>query len=309
MDGASRPSQRQSFFRTLFISPSEPRLRAGWRILLHAGLTLFLTLAAAFPVGFALLLVGGLSFSDSDPGLPLLSALSSLLGALPATFVARRVLDRRSFRSLGLSLDRSTVLDLAVGFAVSGIMLTSIYGIEAGAGWLRFDEWAWRSASAGTVIAGTFVWLIIFVAVGIQEEIFSRGYQLQNLIDGLGIWPGLLLSSLLFGLLHIANPNSVWYQTLPGILAAGLFLAYGWLRTRRLWLPIGLHIGWNFFEGTVFGFPVSGALPFTLIRQSVQGPQLVTGGEFGPEAGLIVLLAMLLGAGLIYAYTINRLKV
>ncbi|HLE13397.1 MAG TPA: hypothetical protein VI776_01515, partial [Anaerolineales bacterium] len=62
------------------------------------------------------------------------------------------------------------------------------------------------------------------------------------------------------------------------------------------------------FEGTVFGFPVSGALPFTLIRQSVQGPQLVTGGEFGPEAGLIVLPAMLLGAGLIYAYTINRLK-
>jgi CRISPR/Cas system-associated protein Csm6 len=74
-------------------------------------------------------------------------------------------------------------------------------------------------------------------------------------------------------------------------------------------LSIGLHIGWNFFEGTVFGFQVSGSTFFRLIIQSVKGPELITGGDFGPEAGLIVLPAMLLGAGLIYAYTHNRSKV
>jgi len=83
-------------------------------------------------------------------------------------------------------------------------------------------------------------------------------------------------------------------------------LGYAYLRTKQLWLSIGIHIGWNFFEGVVFGFPVSGLNVYHLIRITVSGPALWTGGEFGPEAGLIVVPAIIIGIGLIYLYTRSR---
>ena len=98
----------------------------------------------------------------------------------------------------------------------------------------------------------------------------------------------------------------VSWAAVLGLLVGGLFLAYGYVRTRSLWLPVGLHIGWNFFEGVVFGFPVSGLDIYPLLRIKVNGPVLWTGGAFGPEAGLIVLPALILGAALIYFYTQNR---
>ena len=116
----------------------------------------------------------------------------------------------------------------------------------------------------------------------------------------------MLISSCVFALLHAFNPNSSPAAVFL-LIASGLFLACGYLRTRQLWLPIGLHIGWNFFEGPVFGFAVSGTSPFTLISQTPTGPELLTGGAFGPEAGLIVLPALLVGVALIYWYTQVRI--
>jgi membrane protease YdiL (CAAX protease family) len=114
-----------------------------------------------------------------------------------------------------------------------------------------------------------------------------------------------MISSAAFGLAHLTNPGATGAAA-AGILGAGLFLAFGWARTRRLWLPIGLHLGWNLFEGPVFGFPVSGTSSFRLIHQTVDGPTAVTGGPFGPEAGLIILPALLLGTALVWVYTHDR---
>jgi hypothetical protein len=90
---------------------------------------------------------------------------------------------------------------------------------------------------------------------------------------------------------------------LVGLCLAGFFLTYPYLRTRQLWLSIGLHIGWNFFISTVFGFTVSGLNLFRLTLQEVHGPPLFTGGDFGPEAGLVLLPAGLLILGLTWIYT------
>jgi hypothetical protein len=111
-----------------------------------------------------------------------------------------------------------------------------------------------------------------------------------------------LISSAVFGALHLSNPHASWVAAV-GILFAGLFLALGYLRTGQLWLSIGLHIGWNFFEGVVFGFPVSGTASYPLLRIQVSGPPLWTGAAFGPEAGLIVMPAILFGALLILLYS------
>jgi hypothetical protein len=93
----------------------------------------------------------------------------------------------------------------------------------------------------------------------------------------------------------VNNPN-VSGPAIAGLLLAGLWFAFAARVAKQLWTPIGAHIGWNFFEATVFGFPVSGMAPFGVIRQTTAGPIVWTGGAFGPEAGLILLPALALGA-------------
>ena len=128
---------------------------------------------------------------------------------------------------------------------------------------------------------------------------------MQNLISGLNEYWGVVISAILFAVVHLVNPNPS-SNAVIGLILSGIFFAFAYLRTRLLWLPIGIHIGWNFFEGTVFGFPVSGTSPFVLVRQTVNGPETVTGGAFGPEAGLVLLLALLIGFFLIFSYTRHR---
>jgi hypothetical protein len=195
--------------------------------------------------------------------------------------------------------------DIVIGIAISAIILGGIFVVEWGFGWLQFEGFAWESFTATNIIVGVGRWAIIFLLVGWYEELFSRGYVLQNLADGLNLPAAIFLSSVLFSAAHLSNPGAS-LASIVGILAAGYFLAYGYVRTRQLWLPIGLHIGWNFFEGPIFGFPVSGMVTYPLLMHAQAGPDLITGGAFGPEAGLIVVPALGMGCILIYQYTRER---
>lgn len=231
-----------------------------------------------------------------------LGALASFSAITLSVYLARRWFDRRTFVSLGLRWDRKALRDLGFGILLSGLMMGLIYLLEWAFGWLHFSGFAWETQSAAQVAGNLLGAFALFAIVGWQEELISRGYHLQNLAEGLNLPWGLAISSALFALAHLLNPNFS-LMALVGLFASGIFLAYGYLRTRRLWLSIGLHIGWNFFEGTIFGFPVSGAAFFTLVRQSVNGPALFTGGAFGPEAGLTLLPSLLLGIILIHKFT------
>lgn len=234
--------------------------------------------------------------------------IASALGITLSVYLARRYLDRRPFTSLGLIWNSQAAIDLLFGFLLTGLLMGLVYFAESALGWLQFKDFLWQVQPVSFVAGGLFIALVSFILTGWQEELFSRGYQLQNLTDGLNLFWGVTISSIFFALLHLANPN-VSAVAVIGLVAAGFFLAYGYLRTGQLWLSIGLHIGWNFFENTVFGFPVSGIqnLP-GMIQQTVRGPELVTGGAFGPEAGLIILPVLALGAGAIYLYSKNRVR-
>ena len=282
-----------NFLRTIFISPDEPRLRAGWRLLLHLFIIAFVGIAFNYlfkliPISFG----GGM----------LESKLSELFVLTLAIYLARRFLDRRSFVSLGLKLDKKTGLDLLAGIVITFLLMGFIYLIEYGMGWLTFEGFAWDVEPASRVTLNLLGVFGLFILVGWNEELLSRGYQLQNLADGLNLTWGVIISSSVFDLLHLGNPNATW-ASVAGIFFAGVFLAYAYVRTGQLWLSIGLHIGWNFFEGAIFGFPVSGLDIYPLTKITVTGPELWTGGAFGPEAGLVVLPALALGAGLIYWYS------
>jgi membrane protease YdiL (CAAX protease family) len=295
------PQEPRSLLQTIFISPEEFRLRSGWRLLLQS-----LMLGVIFALlGIIANLGLGLLPDISYAAFLLLGTLVTSMAVTFSVYLARRYLDRRTFTSLGLRVNSQTLLDLLFGFGLTGLMMGIIFLVLWGLDWLQIESFAWQMESWGNVAASVLVMLILFIFVSWQEELLIRGYWLQNLSAGLSQSLGILLSSALFALAHWFNPNLDWMGML-GLFLAGLFLAYGYVRTKQLWLPIGLHLGWNFFEGTLFGFPVSGQYQYQLIRQSVTGPDLITGGAFGPEAGLILLPVLLLGTAGIYWYTRSR---
>ncbi len=292
------PTPKRPFLKIVFLSPDEPRLRAGWRLAIQTILLFVFAFCAGIPISFLALIPG----IDLSGGLFLaLNQAVEVIAITASVFLARRFLDKRSISSLGLKFDKWTAIDIFAGILITFFAMGFIYLIQWGLGWLTFDGFAWETDSLLTVLGGTLGMFAVFIVVGWNEELLSRGYHLQTIASGLNLFWGVVLSSTVFGVLHLANPNATWISA-AGIFFAGLFLAYGYLTTKQLWLSIGLHLGWNFFEGVVFGFPVSGLDIYRLMRITIHGPELWTGGAFGPEAGLVVLPGLLLGAALIFVY-------
>ncbi len=291
-------------FLALFWNSNQRRLRALWRLGLQTlAMVVLLGLSQLVPAGFA-----RLGFQDNRPALAA-SVLASAAAITLSVALAGRLLDRRPFAHFGLRFSPAWWGDFAFGLALGAGLMALIFLVERAAGWVSV---AGYFNSGGHSFAGV-IWLpaLAYICVGIQEELAARGYLLRNLAEGLNFKPlgprrallaAYLLSSLIFGFLHAANPNATLLSSLL-VACAGLFLGLGFILTGELAIPIGLHIAWNFFQGNVFGFPVSGtsAGPSVIaIRQA--GPVWATGGAFGPEAGVIGLGAVLLGCLLTLAW-------
>ena len=245
-----------------------------------------------------------------SPVLVVLSALGALVAVLLSVWLAGRFLDRRRFADFGLHFGRNWWIDFGFGLLLGALLMLAVFLVELAAGWVTVKGTLVTDNPNVPFAAAILPPLLLFLAVGFYEELFSRGYQLRNMAEGLNwrvIGPrraiviAMLLSSAVFGLLHVFNPNASFISTFNIFVAGGILLAMGYLLTGELAIPIGVHITWNFFQGNVFGFPVSGGdyrwATFISIEQG--GPDLWTGGAFGPEAGLIGLGAILVGGLLI----------
>ena len=292
-------AQERSVLANIFLAPDEPRLRAGWRLLIQTIMFLLFGVIIFIVASFL-----GLDSGDAPAAL-IFQQVLSLIAITGSVYIARRWLDKRSFESLGLKWNQQALVDVLAGIGIAFIQMGFIYILMLGLNWLTFEGFAWEFDPLNEVIAGVLIFFVVFIFVGWNEELLSRGYHLQTIASGINLFWGIIISSAVFGLLHLGNPNATWVSA-AGIFFAGIYLAYGYVRTKQLWLPIGLHIGWNFCEGVAFGFPVSGLDIYALTRIQVTGPEIWTGGPFGPEAGLIVLPSLLLGAGLIYWFTKSR---
>ncbi len=284
-------STKPSLFGWFFSSPSDQRLRAGWRILI--------TLLA-----LVVFLSGNVLLARMLPDLP--PFVTVLLQSLIATilvFLARVWIDRRSIASLGVTLTWRAALDVTFGMLVMGMAYALIYLLLMQAGWLQPHAVNWSSAAWATIAGGLLLGLLSKAFGAWWEELVFRGYLLQNVKDGLSLFWAVVLPSFVFGIAHLTNPNATLAGA-AGVATAGLLLGFAYVRTRQLWLPLGIHIGNNFFQGVVFGFPVSGLVgSFHLLQPTVSGLALITGGAFGPEAGLVILPFLFLSAAAVYYYT------
>jgi uncharacterized protein len=306
----------------LFIDRSTGRLRALWRLAIQ-----YLTFRLLVLLFFNLLVVtwllassggqvssGGLDalVVPDSPALPLVSGVAGLVVAILTVWLAGRFLDRRSFSAFGFHLGAGWWLDLFFGMVLGALLITVVFLVELGLGWVEVTGAFEAQGGAPFVISMLFP-IVTFLCVGVSEETVFRGYQLKNAAEGLNyrslgprgaILLAWVLSSIFFAVLHADNPNATPISTL-NIILAGLMLGFGYMLSGELAIPIGLHFTWNLFQGTVYGFPVSGFGAFgpTLLTTREDGPGLWTGGSFGPEGGLLVPAVMLLGMSLVALWT------
>ena len=141
--------------------------------------------------------------------------------------------------------------------------------------------------------------LAISILAAVGEELAFRGALFRIVEEGFGTTSALVTSAAVFGLLHALNPGATVVSTAAIVLEGGILLAAGYALTRNLWFPIGLHFGWNFTEGGIFGVSVSGSpVAKGIFSVSLAGRPLLTGGEFGPEASVIAI-AVCLTAGVV----------
>jgi hypothetical protein len=286
--------------------PDQRRLRLVWRLILHAILALVLATVFSLPIACAALIAVPGSFEgvigEVPLGWSLLLLVPTVVGIGLATLIARRRLDRRSIVSLGLRPGRGAIADVAAGMAIAAAMMGVIFVLELTLGGLPDVSWVPGVRPASGLLLSLGAYFLLFAGVGFEEELLSRGYHLVNLREAIGIWPALLISSLIFSLLHLGNPGA-GAGSILGILGAGALLGFARVWSANLWLAAGVHWGWNFFEGNVFGFRVSGLIVPSLVGHTDAGPEWLTGGAFGPEAGAVLLPALLFGLALLRLYT------
>ncbi len=188
-----------------------------------------------------------------------------------------RLFERRSASELSLGKG----VPMAVGGAVVGFLLfCCLYGALAALGYAHWQGFG----GLGGLLAPAMLALL----AGVGEELAVRGGLFRVLEDSMGTLVALVVSAAIFGLLHALNPGATVLSTTAIAVEAGVLLACAYAVTRSLWFPIGLHFGWNFTEGGVFGAAVSGhAVKGAALKVSLSGPDLITGGQFGPEASIV----------------------
>ncbi|MFN8486198.1 MAG: CPBP family intramembrane glutamic endopeptidase [Caldilineaceae bacterium] len=318
-------------YLNLFGNRCEGRLRALWRLLIVillglAGVGIFRLLATAI-ILFLLMLTMQVPFGSIGNGqelarelnreflrFPLLVGVRSLiiLSLIWLAFVlVAHWLDVRPWRDYGFHCNATWWRDLTFGLLVGVGLISMIFGVEYGLGWVRVYG-MFENAQPQLPFWPLFVdGLFAFMLVGVQEELFARGYLIKNLAEGLhcscisargALFIAYLLTSLFFGFLHANHQNALLTSSL-NLTVFGLFLGLAFILTHELAIPIGVHIGWNFAQGYIFGFPVSGAnAELSLLATRQTGPAVWTGGAFGPEGGLIGFIAILLGMLLLYGW-------
>lgn len=266
-----------------------PLIREGWlRVLLFGVAFCVVTLFVAIP---AMLFVAGSSFDELKTAL-----LPTLEGAMTGNYLWLMILvefgiavisvgifrfwiDRRGLKDLGWSLDGFTgeaVIGLFMGPAVMGIAALLMFV----SGHLEWADITWDPSSL-------FVSLGLMALIAFSEELVFRGYILDSLLESFpNKWVALIISSVLFAAFHFTSPG-IHTLAFVNLFLAGLLLGVNYLYTRNLWFSFFFHLSWNFFQGPILGFRVSGLIFPSLLVTEPKGDLFITGGDFGLEESIL----------------------
>ncbi len=271
---ATEGGRKASRLRRLFFGPAE--LRAGWRLLIFAVIVLVIGAVArlaTFPARGRL----------NEDTLSVLNLLMTV-GIFLVSSAVMAKLERRKIADYGLPWRRTLGKQFWQGTLIGFPTITALVAVLHLAGVVSF--------TSGTP-QGSVIWMyalgygLFFVLGAVFEEFFCRGYLLFTLTTGIGFWPAVVLTSVLFGGLHAFNPG----ETAFGCFSAGVFgllLCLMLRRTGSLWMSIGFHAAYNWGEAFFYGTPDSGQLaPQRFLTAHFDGPQWLTGGSAGPEGSYL----------------------
>jgi len=268
------------------------RLRSGWRVLIFVAALIALTLLIATALRVVLIVIGPHASANVSAFVAeLVFRFGLLAGALGAGYLCARFLEGLPWRSLGLTLHPGWFRDLVLGFLIGFASLVVAVAVASKGFNFSFGNTGWSAI----IKSGIGSAVILFVAA-LAEEAMFRGYGLQTLSRAKLAWLGVLLTSVPFGLVHLGNPNVVPGVTFTNTALAGIWLAAAYLRTRSLWLPLGVHWAWNWALGWFFGLPISGIqlVSHPLLQAQDNGPKWLTGGSYGIEGGVACTIALTL---------------
>jgi membrane protease YdiL (CAAX protease family) len=261
------------------------------RIAIRAGLYIVLSILGMALFGWVLT---GINYLISSVG-------TVLLAAGFANWLSLRIFEARGLADVGLWWNRASSSNLVIGLAggagaAAAVLLPPL--IVGAAHLVRSPEY--------TATAGSMIFLALVLTAGaFAEELLFRGYLLQVLLASIGTYSTIVPLAILFALLHAGNPNATWFG-LVNTAAFGVLFGYAYLRSRDLWLPIGLHLGWN-VTLPLFGVNLSGLrMNVTGYEMSWTAGALWSGGEYGPEASLLTSAVVLLLFAYLWKAPIRR---
>jgi len=294
----------------------EGKVRSGWKI--AAVLAIFLSSITVISIiigaiSSSILLVTGDLKTEAGSMVPIFTEhgqnvmtainrvmmfVQEILTILIA-ILAWKISTKRKLSDMGFTPIKSNFKDLIAGLLFGAGSLTFVFAALVLSGQAEVTSWA-PSFSVSQIIA-----LFMFILVGFAEELLCRGYIISVLRQTKSILAIYIISGVIFALMHSAN-SGIGLLPYMNLILIGMLWAYSYMKSGNIWLPIGYHITWNYFQGDVFGFKVSGTTEKGILTTSYPKNNIFNGGDFGPEGGLFVTLVIVLGFLAIRYYYRNK---
>jgi hypothetical protein len=273
-------------------------VRAVWKILCviltFYILAVILTLAVSFFYSFYNFLTTGKAIPAApaellakDSILNMIAGVIQNIVTIASVVMFWKVFDKKPIRELGLSSLKKGIKDLLFGLAFGAVSIAAVFFAFLLTGQITVVNNFMKPNVSWVLL--TDLTLMIFVGVG--EEMFSRGYCM-TILRRCSIYIVFIVPNVIFTLLHIFN-NEIGVIPLINIFLIGLLFSYMYKIRGNIWMPIGYHITWNYFQGSIFGLPVSGHTANGLYTSQLVSENVLNGGGFGPEGGLIVTILII----------------
>lgn len=209
-----------------------------------------------------------------------------------------KVFEKKRLKDIGFTSIKNNSNNLCFGLLIGAISFTIVAFILICTKSVELQN----NLSKPNISDALIMELIIFIFVGISEELFSRGYCINILKEPEKSWfIPIVISAIVFALMHSMN-EGISLLAYINLSLFGILTGYIYIKTKNLWMGIGYHIAWNYFQGAVFGFLVSGAHTDSIYKIKIVSPNIINGGDFGPEGGIVVTILLIISFFIAYRF-------
>ncbi|MDF2538207.1 MAG: putative rane-rane-associated aminoterminal protease [Herbinix sp.] len=278
----------------------EGKVRSGWKIAavtasIFGMILLFTIMISIIPI--TNLMASGdfdyatMKFNEEGAkvmeGLTLASMFLQEIVFILIPIITWKFILKRPLTNMGLGAFKINVKELFAGLLFGIASITIVFVMIVATGNAYVESFVPRFSS------DTVIYLLLFIMVGFAEEIYGRGFVMSTLRQTRNIPVVVIVSSVIFALLHSSN-QGISILAYVNLALVGVLFAYMYIKSDNIWMPIGYHITWNYFQGNVFGFKVSGTDTKGIWTTTYESNNILNGGDFGPEGGLIVTIILVL---------------